>query len=183
VAAADGLSVVGEPHMTYASGVVFGTPQFGGGSHATWTVDACRASDIVSGSFTSTFSAQVADGSTYSGAAYFTVQPVPYFTGVQGPVTQSESGDSVTFTFHFSIVPTANFGTPILRMHQTTYVSCTGGTLSIVTRYDGQKDFALSCVMSRMQAVSYGGFNFGIEGTGDDVGGGFNFNYFAKYQP
>lgn len=155
---------------------------------AAWPATVCKI-QMKSGQGSITISTHDTDGNVITGTLTVNVAFVPYFTATEGTVSQVSSnagyGDIVTFTFPFTIEPSAAFGNPTLYFNMVEpFPSCTyGGTTSIVTDYNGQNTFALTCIMSKTQAEFASCFLVSIRGTADARDGGFSFTYTPCYKP
>lgn len=190
IATSDGLPITVPPTFT-GTPIAFATiGDWQQSNHGlTWPATVCKI-DLMSGQGTIAISARdITNNIVVTGTLAVSVAFTPYFTATQGSVSQVSGNngyaDIVTFTFPFTIAPSAGFGNPTLRFSMEPGPSCTyGGTTSIVTNYTGQNTYALTCIMSKQQAEAYGGCpSASINGTADDRDGGFHLSYTSCYKP
>lgn len=167
-----GKSVITQPTLSFSEGVMFASVTYEGQYPKVWSATLCRTSATISGSYSPTISARLSDASTATASIYATVVGQPYFTGTQGPMTSTDNGSTVTYTFHFSIQPLANFGNPTLRFSLQSDINCipAQSLTNIEGPYNGINDYNLSCTYDKATLRARGSdVSVSIKGGGDNV--------------
>jgi hypothetical protein len=123
------------------------------------------------------FTAKDQKGNVYTGKLFVKWPPVPYFTVEAGDVSRSVGPDETTFAFNFRVIPTANFGTPVLRFTLEGAHCKPGSNASMVTTYAGSNNYSLSCTLYNYDSKVNGGWSVGLRATGDLVLGGGTLSY------
>jgi hypothetical protein len=138
-----------------------------------------RPSGGVVGETTVQFTAKDQKGNVYTGKLPVKWPLVPYFSVEQGAATRTVNGDTTTFTFDFKITPNSVFGTPVLRFNLQGVACSSGSVSSIVTTYNGNNNFSLTCIVPSDSTQASGGWTVGMKGSGELVLGGASFTYWA----